>query len=353
MGIYRYTRHSMNPGYEVFFKNANEEIYQEGNGFVSLPKFVPFFPEVVNEYELSVLAGLLFGFIVYHQTYKIRTFHFTDNQLAFMFAKKQTQIKAALRELRVAGLIRSDVEREMYFVEECEQIDEIDHSCTPICTSRTKTPRTITLRRTPKHLVINKFIKFYAHLLCYYSTKEILLFGLMEYKSKYLQHTKQEYMSLLGYKTERSLRRAYANINKMHYNNSLPSLYHFFKQKNGQKPTANNKNNKSISNIYTYNQLYTGTSTSFPVYDYLQSGAFRLNQIYGEFENAKPGNRNNALFMASLRGFSAHKEVFGVYKTLQYLNEHLSEPLPRNEVDATTHSALKYVFENKKRRECR
>lgn len=339
----------MNPNNELLFEGVNEEIFQTGNGLISLPKFIPFFPEVVSEYKLSVLAGLLFGFIVHNQTYKVREFRFTDSQLAFMFAKKQTQIKAALKELRVARLIRSDTEREMYFAEECEQLDDVDHYCTPICLYRTKTPRTITLIAPPSILNINKFIKFHSHLLYYYTNREILLFGLMGSDSSNLQHTKQEYMSLLGYNTERSLRRAYANINKMHGKNSLPSLYNFFKQKNGQEPTAKNKNNKSINNIYTYTQLYIGETESLPVYDYMQGGWLRIDQIYGEFETAKPGNRNNALFRASLKGYSRHKKAHDVYKTLELVNKYLSEPLSQNEFDATTFSALKYVLENREK----
>ena len=69
------------------------------------PKFIPFYPHIQQQYDLSVTETLLFGFIDFYLTSASDKFYFSNERLAKMLAVSVSTVSRGLKKLQESNLI--------------------------------------------------------------------------------------------------------------------------------------------------------------------------------------------------------------------------------------------------------
>jgi len=86
------------------------ELSKEVAKKVFSPKFIPFYPSIKEEYDLSYLETLLYGFIDFYLHNSSDKFYFTNQQLADMFGVGYLIISKSIINLNNKKLIKTNYE---------------------------------------------------------------------------------------------------------------------------------------------------------------------------------------------------------------------------------------------------
>lgn len=87
-------------------ERQQNEINKENAKLVFSPKFIPFYPKLLDS-DLSFLGCLLFGFIdFYLGISENKRFYFTNEQMAMMFKCSESSINNSMKILEDVGLIK-------------------------------------------------------------------------------------------------------------------------------------------------------------------------------------------------------------------------------------------------------
>lgn len=92
------------------FSELDFEVFKNTYAKVFNPEFVPFYPEIKKEYQLTYLQTLLYGFIRFYLTNASDKFYFTNEQLGFLFDCTEQSISNSLIILIEKEIIQAEYE---------------------------------------------------------------------------------------------------------------------------------------------------------------------------------------------------------------------------------------------------
>ena len=91
-------------------KEILEKFIEENLKNVYLPEFIPYYPQIAKDNNLSYLEGLLYGFIRFFTMATKKPFYFSNRQLAELFDRKERIISRAINQLIKTGLVEPHYE---------------------------------------------------------------------------------------------------------------------------------------------------------------------------------------------------------------------------------------------------
>lgn len=81
------------------------EVLENNAKRVFTPQFVPFYPEVKQQHNLSWLETIIYGFINFYLTKASDRFYFTNSQLGKLFGVSDRQVSSSVSKLVDTGLL--------------------------------------------------------------------------------------------------------------------------------------------------------------------------------------------------------------------------------------------------------
>lgn len=88
-------------------ERQRQEINESNARLVFLPEFIPYYPQIRSQYDLSDIETLIYGFIRFYLTNSSDRFYFTNEQLAELFNKGTVTISQSVKALSEKGLIKT------------------------------------------------------------------------------------------------------------------------------------------------------------------------------------------------------------------------------------------------------
>lgn len=89
-------------------EKQENQINKENAKAVFSPKFIPFYPSIKKEYELTEVQTLLFGFIDFYVSNNSNRFYFINEQIAEILDCSERTITRSIKTLEEKGLIKTN-----------------------------------------------------------------------------------------------------------------------------------------------------------------------------------------------------------------------------------------------------
>lgn len=88
-------------------EKQQQEINESNSSHIFTPEFIPFYPKVKSDYNLSDTATLLYGFIRFYLANSSKRFYFTNEQLSEMLVVSEKTVSLAIKDLNEKSLIKA------------------------------------------------------------------------------------------------------------------------------------------------------------------------------------------------------------------------------------------------------